>query len=248
MSFDACARLTEQGDPDRFRATMAVRPAARQVLFPLYAFNVEVSRAPWVTAEPMIAEMRLQWWHDALEEIAEGGLVRRHEVVTPLALMLGAEQARRLQGLVSARRHDIERAPFAETRDLMDYLRATSGTLMQVAAEALGAEDAASVADKGTAHGIAGYLRAVPELEARGKVPLVDGRAEGVRALAQTGLDLWRPSPRLSAEARMAALAGWQTPMVLAKAVSDLSAVAEGRLEPSPLRASLALTKAAWRL
>ena len=51
---------------------MAAPVEARRVLFPLYAFNVEVARAPWVTSEPMIGEMRLQWWRDALEEIARG--------------------------------------------------------------------------------------------------------------------------------------------------------------------------------
>ena len=89
MDFDddltACAQLVERGDPDRFAAAMAAPVRARAVLFPLYAFNLEVARAPWLTQESMIAEMRLQWWRDALEEIRAGGLVRRHEVVTPLA-------------------------------------------------------------------------------------------------------------------------------------------------------------------
>ncbi|MEC7259362.1 MAG: squalene/phytoene synthase family protein, partial [Pseudomonadota bacterium] len=92
MEFDAnltaCARIVEQGDPDRFLAAMAAPVQARRVLFPLYAFGVEIARAPWVTQEPMIAEMRLQWWRDALEEIASGAPARRHEVVTPLASLL----------------------------------------------------------------------------------------------------------------------------------------------------------------
>ncbi|MFP4274898.1 MAG: squalene/phytoene synthase family protein, partial [Paracoccaceae bacterium] len=108
----ACALIVQRGDPARFRATMAAPPAARRVLFPLYAFNIEVARAPWVTAEPMIAEMRLQWWRDALEEIASGGPVRRHEVATPLAEVLDAQGARLLDALVDARRADIARAPF----------------------------------------------------------------------------------------------------------------------------------------
>ena len=61
------------------------RCPARRVLFPLYAFNIEVSRAPWVTAEPMIAEMRLQFWRDVVEEIAAGKPPRAHEVAAPLA-------------------------------------------------------------------------------------------------------------------------------------------------------------------
>src|SRR6056297_157483 len=101
MRFDsdltACAQLVERGDRDRFAAAMAAPVDARKVLFPIYAFNIEVSRAPWVTQEPMIAEMRLQWWTDALDEIASSGLVRRHEVVTSLAHVLDETAARQLQ-------------------------------------------------------------------------------------------------------------------------------------------------------
>jgi hypothetical protein len=59
--------------------------AARAPLFALYAFNLEVARAPWVTQEAMIAEMRLQWWRDTVEELGGPGPVRAHEVVAPLA-------------------------------------------------------------------------------------------------------------------------------------------------------------------
>jgi phytoene/squalene synthetase len=67
---EACAALVERSDPDRFRVAMAAPPAAREVLFPLYAFNLEVARAPWATREPMLAEMRLQWWRDQVEAAA----------------------------------------------------------------------------------------------------------------------------------------------------------------------------------
>ena len=108
MEFDAdltaCAQLVETGDPARFAAVMAAPVAVRAKLFPLYAFNIEVSRAPWVTQEPMIAEMRLQWWRDALEEIRERGVVRRHEVVARLAHILRPEDTERLDDLILARR------------------------------------------------------------------------------------------------------------------------------------------------
>ena len=81
---------------------MAAPVAAREKLFPIYAFNVEVARAPWVASEPMIGEMRLQWWRDALEEIAEGKGVRQHEVTTPLASVLDSDGARLFSGLAAA--------------------------------------------------------------------------------------------------------------------------------------------------
>ena len=107
MSVQACADIVAKGDPDRFAAAMAAPVEARKVLFPLYAFNVEVARAPWVTSEPMIGEMRLQWWRDALEEIATEKPVRKHEVASQLADILSPDMAARLDALVVARRWDL---------------------------------------------------------------------------------------------------------------------------------------------
>ncbi|NHX28333.1 squalene/phytoene synthase family protein, partial [Escherichia coli] len=159
--------MVERGDPDRFAATMAAPPAARAVLFPLYAFNIEVARAPWVASEPMIAEMRLQWWRDALEEIASGGPVRRHEVVTPLDDVLDAEGARLLDGLAAARRWECYRDPFEDEADFDRYIDATSGHLVWTAARLLGARDEAPLRDYAYATGVANWLRAIPELESR---------------------------------------------------------------------------------
>ena len=145
MSFEACAALVEKADPLRFRVAMAAPVPARRILFPLYAFNVEVARAPWVTQEAMIAEMRLQWWRDALEEIGQGGNVRGHEVVDGLAQILDAEGAACLDGLVAARRWDIYKDAFEDAAHFDDYIDATSGHLMWTAARLLGAADEAAL-------------------------------------------------------------------------------------------------------
>jgi phytoene synthase len=143
MSLQACADLVARGDPDRFRAAMATPPEARAVLFPLYAFNLEVSRAPWVTEEPMIAEMRLQFWRDVAEEIGQGAPPRAHEVCAPLAAAVRAEDAGLLDGFVAARRWDIYKDAFEDAGHFERYLDATGGNLDWVAARALGAPDAA---------------------------------------------------------------------------------------------------------
>jgi phytoene/squalene synthetase len=186
---DACAAIVERGDPLRFRTAMLAPVALRGRLFALYAFNVEVSRAPWVTSEAMIAEMRLQWWRDVLGEIAEGGTVRRHEVATPLAAALSSEQARLLDTLVAARRWDIYRDPFEDSADLHRYIDQTAGHLMWVAASLLGQAPEAPVRRAAFAGGIGAWLRAIPALEAAGRVPLLDGTPAGVAALAQSGIE-----------------------------------------------------------
>ena len=190
MSVQACAELVYKGDPARFRAVMAMPLPVREVCFPIFAFALEVARAPWVTQEPMIAEMRLQWWRDALEEIAEGGHLRRHEVVTPLADVLSPDQARRLDGLVAARRWDIYKEPFESPEHLEDYLEATAGRLLWACAEAAGAPESvrSAVIAVGWASGLARFLQAVPVLQARGRFPLLDPEDSGVRALATQGL------------------------------------------------------------
>lgn len=241
----ACAALVQKADPDRFLAAMAAPVAARRVLFPLYALNVEVSRAPWVTAEPMIAEMRLQWWRDALGEIAGGGLVRRHEVVTPLADVLSPEAAAGLDELVAARRWDIYRDAFEDASHFARYINATSGGLCWAAARSLGEADEAVVRDFGFAAGLAGWLRAVPELVARGRIPLLDGTTSGLRDLAREGLvRLHRARAaraRVSRAAAPALLAGWQAGRVLSMAEADPHRVAEGRLGTGAATRRLAL-------
>ncbi|MEM9550083.1 MAG: squalene/phytoene synthase family protein [Pseudomonadota bacterium] len=241
----ACAQLVERADPDRFAATMAAPVSVRAVLFPLYAMNVEVSRAPWVTQETMIAEMRLQWWRDAVAEIAAGGAVRPHEVVTPLARAIPAELAPVLDELVAVRRWDIYKEPFEDQAHFDAYLNASAAGLIWLAARALGPADETVVRDYGYAVGVAAWLRAVPELEARGRIPLLDGTPQGVRNLAQAGLDRLtrarRNRPAVSKFARCALLAGWQTEALLSQAVKEPGRVAHGALGTSPARARTSL-------
>lgn len=233
MTVDACARLVERGDPDRFLAVMAAPAPARARLFPLYAFNLEVARAPWVTQEPMIAEMRLQWWRDVVAEPSP----RAHEVVAPLHALI---QDHRLpldviDRLIEARRWDIYRDAFADEAALDAYLDDTGAGLMWLAALSLGAvaQDETAVRAYGWAAALANYLRAVPELEARGRMPLVDGRPAGVQHLARRGLLRLQAARRgaIGRPARAALLAGWQTEAILRKAVLDPAAVAESRLQ-----------------
>ncbi|MBV1867655.1 MAG: squalene/phytoene synthase family protein, partial [Marinosulfonomonas sp.] len=232
MSLAACAEIVRKGDPDRFLSVMAAPPAARAALFPIYAFNVEVARAPWVTQEAMIAEMRLQWWRDALDEIATGKPVRRHEVTTPLAAVLDADGAGVLDKLVQARRWDIYRDPFEDGDHFAEYLSATSGGLMWVAARALGADAGeAPVREVGYASGLANWFKAIPQLEAQGRVPLVDGRTETVVDLAQDALSRLKAARRqVPKPARPATRSGWQAGGTLRAAVTNPAVVPNGGL------------------
>lgn len=189
LGLNACADLVARADPDRFAALMAAPVTARAKLLPLFAMNIEVSRAPWASKEPMICEMRLQWWRD----IVDAPLRRAHEIAGPVQDLIQSADLPIpvLDRMISARIWDIYTDPFADQAALIQYLRDTSGGLMWLSALALGADPAQEplYQNAGLAMGIANYLRAVPQLEQRGRRPLIDGRPSAVAELAQFGLD-----------------------------------------------------------
>ena len=244
---EPCARLVERADPERFRAIMAAPPAAREVLFPIFAANVEISRAPWMTSDPALAAIRLQWWRDALAEIeahaTSGGLVRRHEVVLPLAQVLFSEGVALLDRVAVARHQDLEPRPFEDDAALWSYLEETTGCLMAAAGVSIGDVETEAMIRAGAAAGLANYLRAVPQLVAMGRHPLPDGRDAALADLAREGLARWQADA--DALPMSVRLTGWLTPLVLKRVVHDPSAVGAGRLEPGPFRQSLALGRMA---
>ena len=240
MTVAACAALVERGDPDRFAATMAAPPKARESLFPLYAFNLEVARAPWVTAEPLIAEMRLQWWRDVVAAPASGAALA-HEVAGPLHQVIHSKNLpiAVLDRLIAARRWDIGKQPFDSVADLTDYLEDTGAALMWLAAKSLHAPDAAEQTCRhaGWATALASYLRAVPDLIARGRAPLPDASPEAIADLAQTGLARLNAAETSRASiprhAVPALYPAWQTRALLSLAAKDPAAVTQSRLQQS---------------
>jgi len=232
MSLEACADLVERGDPDRFVAVRAAPSWARDRLLTLYAFNLEIARAPWVTQEPLVAEMRLQWWRDAIAaEVAPAHLVMgpMHALIGEAGLPLAV-----LDRLVAARRWDAWREPFADQDSLETYVEDSAAGLMWLAARALGAPERAEapVRAYGWASGLANFLRAVPELRARGRHPLPEGVA--VAELARQGLarlaEARAGRAQVPAAVAPALLAGWQAGGLLSLAARDPAAVEDGRL------------------
>ena len=129
-----CASLLQRSDPQRFRSIMAAPEKLRPYYFVIFAFNIEISRAPYITKEPMIAEIRLQWWLDVLDEIIGEIAVRKHSVATPLSKYIGKIQAKELKLLVNARRWDVYSNKFKDFSELKKYLFDTTVILFRVAA------------------------------------------------------------------------------------------------------------------
>ncbi len=151
--------------------------------------------------------------------------------------------------MIAARDWDIHTRRFGTDADLMAYLQATGGTLMWLAALALGAkpEHEENVRSVGLASALANWLRAVPALRAAGCAPLPSEDAKAIRSLAEAGLAALRKAraerARLPSVLTPALLSGWLAGPVLRHAATDPAAVLSGALEPSEFvrRGSLAL-------
>ena len=242
-----CADLVHAGDPERFAATMAAPVALREKLWPLYAANLEIARAPWAASEPMVAEMRLQWWIDTIAELAAGSDRRGHPVTEALAPILQADPALAplLTGIAETRRWDCWREAFADRTAFDAYLDRTSGNLMWAAARTLGAPGTSEnpIRDFAWGAGLAAYLRAALELEARGRIPFTDGRPDALRALAAEGRRRIARSKAaaIPRSARPALWPGATADAVLRQAEQDPRRIAEGRLGLSGLGEKWAL-------
>ena len=247
MTLAACADLVRKGDPDRFLSAMAAPPEARARLFPLYAFNLEIARAPWVASDPVVAKMRLQFWRDALAEIDEGQPARAHEVVQPLAEVMRTAglPGEVLDGIVVARWADTDQEPITSAEVLDVYLAETAGTLMWASAQVLGAQSIREPAVRavGKAAGLASMLVAAPELERRGwrVLPetglgelIADARAD-IAAARKINFKLSIPALR----------AAWRADGILARAAAaNAEAIRAGGLEDSEFARRAGLS---WR-
>lgn len=241
-----CITLVDQGDPDRAHVLRAASDGAQARLYPVYALNLEIARAAWASAEPLVAEMRLQWWQDAIDDLTGARFARSHPVLQACAFLPDLPEAQTLiTRLIEARRRDIWREPFADRAALWDHLGATGGGVMSLAGLSLGARDPETLHDFGSAAALASWLRAVPELTARGFQPLPDPSPDAIAALAQDGLARLSTARRKRSAATKPALpallTGWQASATLRAAARDPAAVLTGRLPPPGPFASVAL-------
>lgn len=125
-------------DPDRWLSSRFAPAAGRRALVAIYAFDNELGRAPRAASTPLVAEMRLAWWREALEEIRAGGPVRRH----PVALALGAGVRSHgldldlLETLIDARLRELDPRPMT-LEEALEWAEGTGGACARLAASVL---------------------------------------------------------------------------------------------------------------
>ena len=106
MAADDLDALVRRVDPDRWLSSRFIAdPAKRADVVALYAFDHELVRARGVTSNPLMAEIRLAWWREVLDEIFEGRQVRGHPTARALALAVSRRDLPRgpLQAMIDGR-------------------------------------------------------------------------------------------------------------------------------------------------
>jgi phytoene synthase len=179
-----CEALVRRHDPDRYFATLFAPAPTRPHLFALYAFNYEIARVGEAVREPMMGEIRLQWWREAIAG-ARDGRPREHDVARALAELFAsaALPLELFDAVIEARRNDLDPSPFAELAALEAYADATSGNVMRLAARILGAGDSRDdlAREAGIAYALAGLLQAIPYHAARSTLMLPRDMLEAER-------------------------------------------------------------------
>jgi len=248
MSFEACEALVKAGDHDRWRSAQSAPLKGRRALMALYAVSLEIARAPWASPEPLVAQIRLQWWADEIGKIYQGEGVTSHEILPALREVIFDHTLPMalFESLIQARHFDLGTAPHASRAAFDAYIHGTAGAVMALAAMAPGAkpEHLPVIKDFAYGAGVAAILRAVPALKARGCAPLPGG-VEGLVVEAQECLAKARTQRRILPAALVPALlAGWRADATLAYAHKNLRDITTGSLEDSPARKSASLR---WR-
>ncbi len=164
-NIDSILPRLSAADPDRVRAARLADKKGRESLLWIYAFHLELAKVPELVSEPMIGDIRYQWWREAIDEIYQGVAVRAHEVTTPLARVLRDMDIPRFwcDRLIDGRSRDLNPTPFEGIDEARDYCRQTSGVLMQIAAKTQSADvEDETVLLAGEAWGLTGLCRAYP--------------------------------------------------------------------------------------
>ena len=187
---------------DRYLSALLSPRPLRQDLIALAAFAGEIARIPAFVSEPMMGEIRLQWWREALENtdlairsghpIADAVRITAARHRLPMGLLIGFIDAQ------SPLLHD---EPIADDQALTAHLAKTEGALFELTLRILGRSDevahAAALA-AGRAYGIARLLVELPASWAQGRILIPQSRlrAAGLEiAEVQAGVAADRLAP-----------------------------------------------------
>ncbi|MBR45192.1 MAG: phytoene synthase [Rhodospirillaceae bacterium] len=254
-SFLALAARARAADFDRYLCALFAPRRARAALFSLILFNAEIARVREAVSEPMLGQIRLQWWREAVDEIYRGQ-ARHHEVVESLVEAVGRHCLSReyFDRLIDARERDLDETPFENLAALEAYAEESAAPLVALALEAAGAGASADLArHSGIAWALTGLMRAAPHLASQGRSVLPRELGAGASAVARVSVaarrhasDARRARRGMPSAAKRASLEGVLADAYLRRLASCGHDPSHARAALGPLRKQLLLGRAAF--
>ncbi|MEX3009194.1 phytoene/squalene synthase family protein [Hoeflea sp. TYP-13] len=173
--YDICLSALREGDRDRYLCALLTPDHARGAVSALYAFNLEIARVRDNITEPMMGEVRLQWWRDLFDGNAHG---EAHANPIAAAVMETVERYDLspvpFRNMIDARQFDLYDDPMPDRNAFEGYAGETASALIQLGANVLSADGALQTANAaghaGVAQLAAGTLLLLPVHRARGQV------------------------------------------------------------------------------
>lgn len=168
--FQRCLAQLKRFDHDRYLAILLTPPERREALCALFALDAELARIPDTVSEPLLGDIRFQWWRETLETMSPMGSGGGHEI----ALALGASLFETpvapagLLPLVDAHAALLSGEPHATLTDAAREQSAPLQTAISLGRSILGGERAEDqAADRQieslvTAYGLVRLIRRLP--------------------------------------------------------------------------------------
>jgi 15-cis-phytoene synthase len=213
-ALDEMRQTAKSYAPDAYvTALLAPRDRQRHMIA-LAAFIGDVERIVTTLSDPNIAEIRLQWWRDAIQS-ATGGSKTGHPGADGLAdaITVHALPFDTFDSLLDARALDLYADPLPNEAAFDAYLSKTDGAAFQLFARCLGSTAPPAsplIAHSARACGIARLIAHLPVFIARGRAPFpgvsgndpaglrtaLDARREQARDALSSARGIWRTSPQ----------------------------------------------------
>lgn len=161
---DFCLNLIRKHDHDRYLTMLYAPEQSRSALASLYAFNIEIARIRESVSDPMLGEIKIQWWRDAIAEIYLGK-DNGHDVLRALTKAIKEHHLpiEAFNQILDHRVTDLYDEPPKTFEELEQYLWGTVGIILKLACQILGTEvEDKTINQLALGWGYTGLIRAIP--------------------------------------------------------------------------------------
>jgi phytoene synthase len=177
-NYSHCERILREGDRDHWLACLFAPSEKRRYLHAIYAFCHEIAGVREKVTQPLLGEMRLRWWMDALEAptgVETMGGAHAHPVADALLDAIERNNLPRahLLDIIEAHIFDLYDDAMDGVAELEIYCSRTSARPMRLSAQILSGDgDVAreTFEHAGVALGLTQVLRDLPKQAAAGQM------------------------------------------------------------------------------